>query len=159
MRLALLPVVPLLLVSACGGSSDDAAAGGVSKADYVAKAEAICADFNKEQAALPTPTSIPAVAPYVSKIVALADGVVEDLTALEVPKADAAEIKAKVLDPLKTFQTVGHTYADDIAAADKSGDMAKLQSLVTNRPKAGVDLTWMKDYGFDACVDAADFGS
>lgn len=148
-------LVPVLLLTACGGGSADV--GSISKADYIAQAEAICMKANTEQAALTTPTAINALAPYVSRIVAIADEATTSLQKLEVPKADAADLQKKVLSPLQAQLSAGHTYADEVTKAAKASDTTALVKLLSNPPtKTTADLPWMKDYGFDECVKAAD---
>ncbi len=148
-------LVPVLLLTACGGGSADV--GSISKADYLAQAEVICKKANTEQDALTTPTSIDALAPYVSRIVAIADEATTSLQKLEVPKADAAELQQKVLTPLQGQLSAGHAYADEVTKASKAGDNTGLVTLLSNPPtKTTADLPWMKDYGFDECVKAAD---
>jgi hypothetical protein len=156
-RLALL--LPLALVAGCGGSTT-AASGGASKADFVRQAEAICAKANADQKALKTPTELHALAPYVAKVVAIADTATTGLLALEAPRADKAELEAKVLGPLKGQLITGHDYADKVAAASKSSDQKALITLLGSPPtETKADLPWMKDYGFTECVKAADTSS
>lgn len=146
----------LVLVAACSSGSAKVASG-VSKADYLKKAEAVCAKANKEQNALKTPTEVKALAPYVSKVVAIADEASAGISALEAPKADKEEIDAKVLAPLKAQLVLGHDYADKVAAAAKADDQGALVQLLTHPPTdTKADLVWMKRYGFKECVDAAD---
>lgn len=147
----------LLLVTACSGGGSSVAAGGVSKADYLAKAEAICATANKDQAALTTPTAVDGLAPYVSRIVAIADKATAGISALEAPKADKDELEARVLAPLRAQLVVGHSYSDKVAAAAKDKDNAALIALLGNPPtQTKADLRWMKKYGFKECVESAD---
>ncbi len=144
----------VLLVTGCGGGSST---GSTSKSAYIAKAEAICATANTEQKALTRPTSIDGLAPYVGRVVAIADEATTKLQALEVPASDAAELQKRVLGPLQEQLSAGHTYADEVAAAAKAKDSTVLVKLLSDPPtKTRADLPWMKDYGFDECVKAAD---
>lgn len=155
--------VLLVLVAGCGdgdGGGDGGKVGAVSKADYLAEAEAICKSSNAERKQLETPTSVAGLAPYVSRVVAIADGATSKLRALTAPAADAAELQTKVLGPLEEQLSAGHTYADQVAAAAKANDTAALGALLSDPPtKTRADLPFMKDYGFDECVKAADTGS
>jgi hypothetical protein len=144
-------VLPLLVVS-CGG--DD---GKDEKAAFIAKAESICAKANADQKALSTPTAVAQLAPYVAKVVAIADQATTALLALDLPDKDAKDIDAKVITPLKDQVAVGKRYAAQVAAADKAKNQSELLRLLGNPPtETKADLRWMKSYGFKACIDAAD---
>jgi hypothetical protein len=153
-------VLVLLLATACSGGSAAAVAAGPSRADYVRAAEKICAEANAKQKALTTPTSLPALAPYVSRVVAIADEATTRLAALSPPVKDRADLQAKVLGPLQSQLADGHVYADKVAAASKANDLKTLGELLTNAPTATrADLRFMKSYGFTECIEAADTGS
>ena len=153
-RLALL--LPLALAVGCGGGTTPPP-GGVSKAAYLGQAEAICAKANADQKALKTPSAIGELAPYVAKVVALADSATQAVDALEPPRADRADVQAKVLQPLKAQLVEGHTYAAKVAVAAQKGDQKALVSLLSNPPTGSkADLRWMRSYGFVECVKSAD---
>lgn len=153
-------VVLLLLVAACGGSS-----GGKTvspKAQYLAKAEALCAATNTELAAAKKslPTDIAAVPAYVHRLVDIARKDVDDLKGLTPPPDDAAEITTKLLDPLTAQLADGDAFVAKVDAAAAKKDNTALTALVLNPPtKTRVDVAWMKSYGFSACVKAADTGA
>ncbi len=149
-------VLPVALAVGCGGGTP-AAPVGVSKATYLTRAEAICAKANADQKALKTPSAIGELAPYVAKVVALADTATQAVGALEPPRADRADVQAKVLEPLKAQLVEGHAYATKVAAASRTGDQKALVSLLSNPPTGSkADLRWMRSYGFVECVKAAD---
>ena len=150
-RLAL--VLPVVMVVACGGGTS----GGLSKADYLKQAEAICANANDDQKAVKTPTAVTDLAPYVAKILALADSATKAIGALEPPKTDKADLDAKVLTPLKGQLAAGHVYSDQVAAAAAKNDQAALIKLLSSPPSGSkADLAWMRSYGFVECVNSAD---
>lgn len=152
-------VVPVVLVAACGGGSS-AGSGGVSKADYLKKAEAICAKANTARDDLKTPSGASELAPYVARLVDLAAEATGELTALEAPEADLADLDKKVLDPLAQQVQEGRVFAEQVAAAARGGEQVKLVKLLSNPPTTTqADLAWMRKYGFTQCVDAADTGS
>jgi hypothetical protein len=153
-------VVLLLLVAACGGSSGGKGDGG--KAAYLASAETICTKANADlvTAKKEQPTALAAIPPYVHRIVEIARKNVVALTALTPPAGDAADVKAKVLDPLRVQLTEADAYATKVDTAAGAKDQVTLFALVTNPPtKTLADLAWMRSYGFEACVTAADTGS
>lgn len=149
-------LVLLLLVVACGGGGDDARS---AKDRYLAAAEAVCADANAElaQARKERPASIAAVSPYVHRLIEIARRNVQSLAALEPPPAAAVELEAKVLTPLRDQLRDGDAYEAKVAAAAAAKDNAALLALVTNPPtKTKVDLAFMRSFGFEQCVKAAD---
>lgn len=156
-RLAIVvPLVPLVLLSACGGSDKPS---GLAKADYIAKAEAICTRANTEIKALTTPTSVAAVAAYVEESLQIAEVATGEIKKLEPPAADKAEIKAKVLDPLDGQVVDGKEFLVKVKAAVAKNDQAALGQLIANPPiDSKADLAWMRSYGFTSCVEAADTG-
>jgi hypothetical protein len=161
-RALLLVLVVTSLAAGCaggdGGGGDDEPS---AKQAYLNKAEAVCARVNTEidQAKKQQPTSADAIPPYVKKLIDLARTNVQELSALTSPPDDAADLKAKVLDPLTEQLKIGDAYSAKVDAAAKAKDPILLQ-LITNPPtETKADLAFMKAYGFKACVTAADTGA
>ena len=149
-------LVAVLLVAACGGGGDGDSS---AKKAYVNKAEAICERANEqlEQAKKNQPTSSAAVSAYVKQLVDIAVSNLDGLAELEPPAEDRADIDAKVLEPLRTQLKAAEAYQAEVDAAVVAKDNAALLRLVQNPPtQTKADLAFMKDYGFDACVTAAD---
>lgn len=171
MRPALLLVPLLLLTGACSGGDGDAAAAGatsngptappaVTKAAYLAKADAVCAKAVAAQRAAGTPTSADAIPGFVRKVVTIASGASAELGALEPPPADAAVLDQKLLTPLREQVALGQTFAKQVEQTAASGDTAGVLALLGSAPlQSKADLGWMRSYGFTACVDAADTAS
>jgi hypothetical protein len=156
-RIAL--VVPvLLLAAACGGSDDkDQTASGLSKAEYLTKAEAVCKKANADQEALTFPTTAAAFPTYVQDLLDLADKATKEIDALEPPAADKADLETKVINPLKGQIVLGKTYLERIKEAVAANDQQKLGQLVASPPTGSkADLDWMRSYGFKECVESAD---
>jgi hypothetical protein len=152
-------LVPLL-VPGCSGSSKDQVASGLSRAEYVSQAEAICTRINKEVDKLSAPTTPQALQTFVEKSLQLAEDGTGELKALDAPEADRADLKAKVLDPLDGQLAEGRVFLDKVKAAVAKNDQAALGQLITHPPTGSkADLDWMRSYGFKECVDAADTGS
>lgn len=160
MRRALTAVMLMLLLASCGGDGDEVSE--VSEKDrYLAKAEAICASANDELAAVrkTQPSSTDLLPAFVKSVVDVGRKNVTQLAALTPPAADAAQIQAKVIAPLKAQVVTGDAYTAKVAKAVKDKDPALL-GLVTNPPtETKADIAFMRDYGFQACVKAADTGS
>lgn len=153
------PVLPLLLtalagsalLAGCGGSD------GLSKSDYVAKAEALCKKANDDIDALTTPSDLTEIGPFLDKLITTADQTTDELVALDPPSDDKADLDGKFLDPLKKQVEQGRTWAADIKAAATANDQAKIAQLLGNAPTmAEADLGWMKTYGFKECVETAE---
>jgi hypothetical protein len=159
-RSSLLPVaalLPVLLLAACSGSSQDQVGAGPTKAEYLAQAEAICTGANKDIAALPTPTSVAALQSLVEQSLRIAQDATGKIKQLEVPPADKAQLTTKVLDPLDGQLAEGKAFLEQVKAAIRKNDTAAIGRLIQNRPTGSkTDLAWMRSYGFKACVDAAD---
>ena len=154
----LLLVLPLLLtVPACsddGGGS--AAAAPDQREEFVDAAERICSDANDEVAAIPTPTAVDTVAPYAEQVVGVLDRTVAEVSALELPEDDAAELTEKVLDPLQADVVTAREYAAQVRAAADAGDQAALLDLVAALPSTTADVGFMRSYGLTQCAAAAD---
>ena len=153
-------LVLLVLVAACGGSSDGGSAD--PKAAYLAKAEAVCVGANAQidTAKKEQPADVAAVPAYVHRLVDLAKETLSQMTLLTPPAADEADIKAKLLTPLGQQVDDAQAFAVKVDAAAAAKDTQQLTSLIFNPPTATrVDLDWMRGYGFKACVKAADTGA
>lgn len=153
-------LVLLILVAGCGGSSGGSTAS--AKGVYIAKAEAVCAQANSDLAAAKKkqPSAVAAVPAYVHTLVEIARTNVTALTKLSAPSQDASQLQAKVIGPLTDQLTEADAYTAKVDAAAAAKDTATLTGLVLNPPtKTRADLAWMKDYGFKACVTAADTGA
>jgi hypothetical protein len=151
-------VLPLIACAACSGGSSSSS--GASKVDYLRKAEAICTKANADQKALKTPTSAAQLSPYVDAVVQIADTSTTALAALTPPKADAAALQSHVLGPLTAQLAKAKTYATEVRKASDAHDQLGLAKLLSDPPnKTAADLDWMRKYGFQQCVDAADTSS
>ena len=144
MRRALL-LTSALLLTACGGGDD-------AKAAFVKDASAICDKAATESEALKTPATAAEFAPYADGIVRIAEQAEQDLSALEPPEDDKADLEAKVLNPFADVVEEGRQFAAKVKAAGT--DQAKLLPLLSQVPDAGeVDLEYLRDYGLDSCAD------
>ncbi len=151
-------VLPLLLLAtACGGGGDEQAD---AKAAYLADAEAVCAKANEAQKAAGTPAGPAEIPGFVRSVVTIASDASAELSALEPPEADAAELESKFLGPLREQVTEGQAFATQVEETAKKGDTAAVLALLGKAPlQAKADLDFLRSYGFSACVDAADTSS
>lgn len=150
--LSLLAVLGTLAACSSGSAGADSA-----RAQYLAKAEAVCSKANADQAALRRPTSSAELSPYVDAIVRLADRTTTALLLLRPPGRDKADLEEHVFGPLHGQLVTLRRYADKVRSAARAHDQIALVRLLSDPPtETAADLAWMRHYGFRACVDAAD---
>ncbi len=153
----LLVALPLALIAACGGSDSEQLASGLTKAEFVTKAEAICSKANADVKAAAFPTSPAGLPVYVQTLVDIADKATKAVSALVPPAADKADLQTKVLTPLAGQVAEGRVYLEKIKTAVAANDQAKLGELIASPPAGSkADLDWMRSYGFVSCVESAD---
>lgn len=141
----LLPVIVLLL-TACGGGGEDA------KADYVEQATAVCTDAKAKLDAEKRPAAVDGFAPFVQRVVEIAEEAEGKLLAIEPPEDDKAELEQKLLDPLSAQVEEGRQYAAKVEAAGT--DQTKLLPLLGQIPGTGdIDLAYVEQYGLKACTE------
>lgn len=154
--LLLLPL--LVLATACSGGGTDPAA--AEKAAFVKKAEAICTKANQARADVSITSEPDAIPVAVRKLVTIASDASAELNALELPEADAAELDAKLLAPLREQVGRGQAYATQVEETAAKGDQAAVLALLGKAPlDSGADLEFVEDYGLPACAKAADTSS
>jgi Tfp pilus assembly protein PilP len=145
MRRALLLSTALLL-TACGGGEDE-------KQAYVEQASAICEEAVTEFEGLTLPSTPEGFAPYADSVVAVLEKTEAELSALEPPTDDRAELEDKALDPLSRLVEEGKDYAEQVRAA--GADQGKLLTLLSQRPSAAdIDQEFLRSYGLEPCADA-----
>ena len=150
-------VLPLLLLTACSGGGDEGDGG---KAAYLAEAEAVCTKANDAQAAATVPAAPDAIPAYVRQVVTIAGDASAELDALEAPQADEAELEEKFLAPLREQVGLGEAYATKVEQTAAQGVDAAVLGLLGSAPlETKADLAFLEEYGFTACVAAADTSS
>ena len=120
-RASVLLAVAALALAGCGGSSSG---GRLSEAEFVKKADAVCAKYKKKINALPQPSSLSGVAGYAQKAIDLTKQGRAELRALK-PPSDLADTNAKWLANLD--QTL--VLAGELRDAAKQKDLAKVRTL------------------------------
>jgi hypothetical protein len=154
MRRRALIVLPALLLSlaGCGDDLEE------RRADYLERAEAVCADSNAQARELGSPASVADVPRFAEAAVALVRATVDGLEALEPPEEDRAEVQQKVLEPLRDDVGTAEEYAGQVTAAAEANDIPTLLTLNDERPTTSADVDFMRGYGFEECVTAAQQG-
>jgi len=169
MRNALAVTLPLLLgavLAACGGGSSGGSGGGanhshpppvtgLTKANYVAKADPLCATAKRHAplakldtliAQFPTPTT--AIAQLLRKTAVAVDRLVVGLSALAPPPGDGASI-AQWIGQVRALGTLVRRGADEVA----KGDLAAAFQTRTDIANATVaPLAFAEGYGMPACA-------
>jgi hypothetical protein len=154
-RRALVMLV-VLLTPACSIRGES---GADERQGYLRQAEAICTRANEAQAAEQTPTDAQSIAAYVRRLVTIAGDAGAELAALEPPEADAAELDAKLVRPLQEQLQLARDYASTVEQTAAGGDAAAVLTLLGSAPtQVKVDLAYLREYGFTACLDAVDAG-
>jgi hypothetical protein len=136
-----------LLLAACGGG------GGLSKTDYVAKANAVCRDAAAKVTALDASgqsdvAQLPKVA---GQVVAVQRKALDRLEAIKAPKEDRAEIARWIA---LVDQTIDQ--AEVSARSQRSGDITR--AIAANLNGAALDKRadqLARSYGLRRCVRAA----
>lgn len=159
--LTLAAAVAVLALAGCGGGDDDTRTGsaapsaspaGLSKADYIAKGDAVCAKLQKDTEAVPPPADESAFGPYITQVVTLAEGARAEFAALT-PPADGAATHKTLLDSLDSAITSGK----GAATAAGNGDTVTAADLLTEAEKAGAASdAAAKSYGFTVCGSESD---
>lgn len=107
------------LLGACGGDN-----GGLTKAEYVSKGDAICKQINQKINAMPNPKSLKDFASQADEVVKLSKDGLERFRDLDAPD----ELEAKVGRYLNLLQEQTKL-AEQIADAAREGDTAKIQEI------------------------------
>jgi hypothetical protein len=127
-------------LGACGG-------GGVSKPDFVAKADGACGTANASLAAVAKPTNLPELASAAGTVVASIDGQAEALRKIDPPGDDKAVVAgvigalAEVSGPERALQE----------AAGKGDDAATARAANDLKGKTDNAATQARTYGLAVC--------
>lgn len=151
--LVLLPLAAVLL-SACSGSGSGTSLKD-QRAAYLKKAEAVCKQANDQAAGLQAPSSVAEVPAFADRSLQLVRTTVDRFAAVAPPPDDAAQVRSRVTDRLQADAQTVAGYVDQVKAAAAANDNAALLRLLQQRPRTTADLQFMRTYGFDQCVRAA----
>jgi len=162
-RVVVASAVLCLAVAACGGESDPQAspsaspsATALSKAEYVAKVNAICARVEADAQNVPEPKTADDYLSVVQTFISTIETAQAELRALTPPAADAAEVEAKFLAAndqqalalkvaLPALQAAAQS--DDTAAAEKAFGEAVTAAETTDEQDE-----FATSYGLTSCV-------
>ncbi len=105
-------------LSACGGEE------GLSKAEYVKQANALCRQANADLSKIAAPSDVAGLKDYVAKAKRVTVTAVDKMAALEPPEDLRADHDAHIADGRKVI-----AMADELGAAAASNDQAAFQRL------------------------------
>ena len=161
MRAAL--VLLCLAAVACGGKSDPQAspsaspsASALSKAEYVAKVNAVCARVEADAQKVPEPKTADDYLSVVQGFISTIETAQAELRALTPPAADAAEIEAKFLaanDQQALALKVALPALQAAAQSDSTGAAEKaFGEAITAAETTDEQDPFATSYGFTSCV-------
>lgn len=142
-RLARQLLALALLAAACGG--------GLSRADYLSRANAICTGMNAKGSALPDPGQDAAkLTSVVDQTISITKDGLAQLRAIPAPSDGAAAIRTYYG---KVDTVLGQLQQE--SAALHAGDLARAQSIASTLQTASTDATnAAKAAGLDVCAAA-----
>jgi hypothetical protein len=118
--LCLLVIGAVLVLTSCGGGSKR-----LTKEQFAAKANTLCAAFNKQVNAVPTPKTIAEAATSFEKLLPLDRKLVADMKALKPPANEEKAVNQAIA--LGEDQA---NRADALIAALKKNDLTKVNALI-----------------------------
>ena len=140
LRLAAAALAALAL-TACGGDER------LSKPEYLRRADAICAKYERRLAALPEPRTLRDVPAFIERGVPLAKEELAELDELRPPEGDEAEVDrllAQVRETTAELERLGEA----AAARDRAGARAAAERLEEASDRAA---KLARRYGLDEC--------
>jgi outer membrane murein-binding lipoprotein Lpp len=123
-RAALIAAAAATVVAGCGSSR-------LSHDEFVAKATAICADYNAQVRKLRRPRTVSEIETYARRVLVAYRGALERLEALRPPKSDEVTVKAWLAGDRKVAADV-----ERVAAAARTRRIPAVQAA---RDRAAVD--------------------
>jgi hypothetical protein len=127
-------------LAACGG--------GVSKSEFVTKADGACASGNGTAGAIAKPTSLPELATAAGTVASTVDGQADALRKLDAPGDDKAMV-AGVIGSLAEVSAPARALQD---AAGKPDDKATAQAANDLKAKVDAAAVQAKAYGLNTCA-------
>jgi len=141
-------LLALILASGCLGGGGGTSAAGPTRAQFIARATAICAHYQHRIDALPKASDLTALAAAGRSAVALERAELHSLQALTPPAADRHAV-ATLLASLQTAIAAAGQLVDDAAAGNRaavSADASTLSSLLLHTNQLA------KPFGLGTCA-------
>jgi hypothetical protein len=142
----LLALGAVLVLSSCGGGGSKR----LTKKQYAAKADTLCAAFNQQVKAAGSPKTVAAIAAAYDKLLSLDRKLVADLKKLK-PPANEEKAAARAM----TLSDEQATRAAAVVAALKKNDITKASALVKEgNANSSERKTIFKQLGITACANS-----
>lgn len=125
MRRLLVAAISVLLVAGCGGGGGSGGAR-LSRAQYAAKADAVCSKYNRLSQAIANPTSLSELADAADKLVPLLDQSVKELRKLRPPKNEQATVD-RWIDDVEAIRSDLREVGDKARKKDSKGVQTALR--------------------------------
>jgi hypothetical protein len=155
-RCVLLLVAAAAALAGCGGSSDDGDAGGdeerLTKAEWIAKADALCKQSFAEADAVPEPKSQEQFDDYLAEVLAITRRFDPQFAALEAPEGDEETVQNLV-----RLNEQGTRLFADLLEAVRAQDSAKIERIIKQgTAKSAEFAAAARAYGSKECAKAGD---
>lgn len=142
------------VAAGCGGGSDPPAAvstggsnGLLTKSEWIAAADDICAEAKRKAANLPTPDTAEALATQLDDLIRIFEAEQASLRKLSAAPAEQARVDAVV-----EAAGVQVTLARGLQEAAKAGDLAAIQTYTQeHQPEVAAAQKVAQDYGLKVC--------
>lgn len=145
-------VATLFVVAGCG--DDDGGGGGesVTKEEWLASAEAICADMSAQEDEIPEPQTVEEMADALDRVVEITGEGIDDLKALPAPEGDE-EVVDEIVAAFEALNAAGVAFGDAVVEAGSLDEMtpdveAAFRDLELAQQRAEETAT---EYGLTGC--------
>ena len=112
-------VATLLLVAGCGDDGDGET---ITKQEWLASAEAICADMSAQEDEIAEPQDLEEMADAVDRILEITDEGIDELKALSAPDGDE-EAVAGIIESFEGLAAAGAEFIDAVVASGSLDEM------------------------------------
>lgn len=142
-------VATLLVTTGCG---DDDGGETLTKGEWLASAEDICADMRAQEDEIPEPQSLEEMADALDRVMEISSEGIEDLKALSAPAGDEAVVD-EIVAAFEALTAAGEAFGDAVAESGSLDEMTPeveeaFRDLELAQQRAEETAT---DYGLTGC--------
>jgi hypothetical protein len=135
-----------IAVAGCSGGDDR-----LSSAEFTEQANAVCAEFQRKFDRLPEPRDLREYRRYMTRVIPLARGEIEDLAGLKPPEEDEPTFMRLLANSRETLRT-----AERLRAAVVDAGQAEIELLFEHAERLGaVGDRLAGELGLTSCIDQA----
>jgi hypothetical protein len=139
----------ILALAACGGNGDGER---LSQEEWIAEADAICAQANEDVEALEEPTALDEIAAFTEEASGISRDALADLRALQPPEDDETTVD-EMLDLVERQIEIG----EQIGEAAEEGDQDEVERLAAEAEPIEADANAKaREFGLAECGDDDD---